>query len=134
MKKALLLVVVGISYGITVAIPFFIALSFVGFEQSPKQWFVLLWTTSMPMGVLALLVWWRGMVAKRTTVKHGGFVGFYVFLFGLVNPLHWFIHILTMFLSLLLSFVLIPLIGYWVGKALARLWPSIALPANRINA
>lgn len=134
MKNALLLVMVGIAYGLIVAFPVFITFAFAsGFDGDAKNWLDILWASCMPMGIVASLIWWRGMAAENTTVKHGGFVGFYVFLFGLINPLLWFIHILTMFLSLLFSFILIPLLGYWVGKVLSRLWPSIALPANRIN-
>jgi hypothetical protein len=91
----------------------------------------LILVTSGPVGIVAALFWFRGIRAKRTTIRHGGFVGFYAFLVTLLNPAAWLVYASSFTMGFWLNVFLLPLLGFWCGLAIGAVLPNIRLERTR---
>ena len=83
-------------------------------------------STSLPFGIVAALFWLRGIKAKKTTIRHGGFVGFYAFVVSVVNPAAIFLIMSSFGMSLALNWILVPFFGFWFGRLIEKTFPVIA--------
>lgn len=94
---------------------------------------VLVFATSFPVGIFAAIFWLRGILAKRTTIRHGGFVGFYAFLVTLVNPASWVLYLGSFLVGFLYTMTLLLLLGLLCGRAIGAVFPSIRLDRPRVK-
>lgn len=83
-------------------------------------------TMSLPIGIVAALLWLRGIKAKSTTIRHGGFVGFYAFIISTINPSAFFVYVSSFGVALFLSVCLLSLLGFWFGRSIESAFPNIA--------